>query len=203
MKIAVLAWGSLVWDRRGLAIDDDFSLLGPILPIEFCRVSGNGRLTLVIDEMFGALCATYVAQSSFTDLNGALENLWTREGSPGERLPRNMQNQGRVGFVDISSGQQSSIAIERHPQTVAAITAWGRVNDYDAAIWTALASNFHEPEKAGEPFSTEAATRYLEGLDAPKIGEALNYIRRAPLEIQTPVRTVVNARWPDGQPLRG
>lgn len=197
MRIAILAWGSLVWDQRELAIAADFSPLGPVLPIEFCRVSGNGRLTLVIDEMFGASCATYAARSSFTDLNAALENLWVREGSEAEPLPRDLQNQGRVGFVDISSDRQSGRAIERHPQSVAAITAWAKANGYDAAIWTALASNFHEPKKAGEPFSVEAAVRYLETLDAPKIDAALSYIREAPLEVQTPVRVAVQLRWPE------
>ena len=197
MKIAVLAWGSLIWDQRELMIADDFNLVGPQLPIEFCRISGGGRLTLVIDEAFGPFCTTYAARSSFTDLNAALENLWVREGAAGEPLPSNMQNQGRVGFVDISSGRQSGKAVERHPQSVAAITAWAKANGYDAAIWTALASNFHESKKAGEPFSAEAAIRYLETLYAPKIDAALSYISGAPLEVQTPVRVAAQLRWPE------
>ena len=60
--------------------------------------------------------------------------------------------------------------MERHPQAVATIKAWAKANGYDAAIWTAVASNFHEPDKAAEPFS----------------------------EVQTPVRPAVNARWPQG-----
>ncbi|MFZ5834983.1 MAG: hypothetical protein ACOY2B_06325 [Pseudomonadota bacterium] len=54
MKITVLAWGSLVWGRRELAIADDFKSNGPRLPIEFCRVSEDGRLMMMIDEAFGA-----------------------------------------------------------------------------------------------------------------------------------------------------
>ncbi|MHB2268110.1 hypothetical protein [Pseudaminobacter salicylatoxidans] len=54
MRIAVLAWGSLVWDRQKLAIADDFDPSGPQLPVEFCRISGGGRLTLVIDCGFRA-----------------------------------------------------------------------------------------------------------------------------------------------------
>jgi len=70
---------------------------------------------------------------------------------------------------------------------------------YDAAIWTALASNFHEPGKGGEPFSVTAAIRYLETLerwDAAKFAPALAYIRNAPIEVQTPVRAAVQRRWP-------
>jgi len=62
-KIAVIAWGSLVWDKRSLRIADKFECTGPRLPIEFCRISGDGRLTLVIDETNGAECPTYQACS--------------------------------------------------------------------------------------------------------------------------------------------
>lgn len=159
MMIAVLAWGSLVWDRRELVIAEDFRPVGPLLPIEFSRVSRAGRLTLVIDEAFGASCATYSASSDVGDLDVAIENLRLREGMPSAT---------GVGFTDVASGRRSRRAMERHPQAVATIKAWADANGYDAAIWTALASNFHDPDKAAEPFSVEAAIRYLEALDAPK-----------------------------------
>ena len=66
-------------------------------------------------------------------------------------------------------------------------------------IWTALASNFDEPGKGGEPFSVTAAIGYLEALegkDAAKFVRALTYIRQAPPEVQTPVRERVAKRWP-------
>lgn len=198
MKIAVLAWGSLIWDCRELALADDFKPGGPLLPIEFCRVSGDRRVTLVIDEAFGTFCSTYAAVSACGDLNAALENLWMREGSQDEVLPKNVRTHGRVGVVEVASGNGSAKAIERHPEAVATIKTWTQANGFDAAIWTALAGNFHEPAKAGEPFSVEAAIRYLEALDAQKLETALAYIRSAPAEVQTPVRTAVNARWPEG-----
>lgn len=189
MRIAVLAWGSLVWDRRELVIAADFRPVGPLLPIEFSRVSRDGRLTLVIDETFGASCATHSALSDVGDLDAAIENLRLREGMPSAT---------GVGFTDVVSGTRSSRAMERHPQVVATVKAWAKANGYDAAIWTALASNFHESDKAAEPFTVEAAIRYLEALDAPKLATALGYIRSAPPEIQTPVRAAVNVRWPQG-----
>ena len=189
MRIAILAWGSLIWDCRELAILEEFRTNGPHIPIEFCRVSGGGRLTLVIDETFGASCSTYSALSAYGDLDAAIENLRLREGMPSAK---------GVGFVDVASGRRSGRAVERHPQAVATIDAWAKANGYDAAIWTALARNFHEPDKAGEPFSVEAAIRNLETLEAPKLCAALGYIRSAPPEVQTPVRAAVNARWPQG-----
>jgi hypothetical protein len=189
MKIAVLAWGSLVWDPRDLQAAE-FAPNGPLLPIEFCRISADGRLTLVVDETFGAVCTTYSAPSALQSLDAAIENLHVREG---------MQNARGVGFVELASGKQSETALERHPEAVATIAAWAKPNGYDATIWTALASNFDEPDKGGEPFSVTAAIRYLERLeegDAAKFARALDYIRKAPCEVETPVRDEVNKRWP-------
>ncbi|HZZ63642.1 MAG TPA: hypothetical protein VFE63_21170 [Roseiarcus sp.] len=144
----------------------------------------------MIDETFGAECTTYFAPSAMQDLDAAIENLSLREG---------MQSAGGVGFVETASGKQSDVARERHPQAVATIEAWAASNGYEAAIWTALASNFDESDKGGEPFSVTAAIRYLEALegqDAAKFALALAYIRNAPEEIQTPVRNEVPKRWP-------
>lgn len=198
MKIAVLAWGSLIWDRRELAIAEDFRPSGPRLPVEFCRVSGDGRLTLVIDEAIGSSCLTYSAASTFGELDAALQNLWRREGSQDEVMPKNVRTHGRVGFVEVPSGDHNAKAMERHPQAVATIKTWALANGYDAAIWTALASNFHEPNRAAEAFSVEAAVQYLETLDARRRDAALRYVRSAPSEVQTPVRAAVDARWPEG-----
>jgi hypothetical protein len=195
MKIAVLAWGSLVWNRGDLTIAKGFEPIGPVLPIEFSRVSGDGRLTLVIDEAAGAACATHAAPSAFDDLDCALQNLWIREGPEGERRPQNILAHGRVGFVDRMSGQTSAKAKERHPRAVETIVAWAAENEWDAVIWTALGSNFND--RTGEPFSVDAAIRYLDARDAATLDRALTYIRRAPAEVQTPVRAAVDARWPE------
>jgi hypothetical protein len=198
MRIAILAWGSLIWDSQKLAIAGEFNPCGPQLPIEFCRVSGGGRLTLVIDEEFGASCPTYVAESACADLDAALQNLWIREGSQEEVLPRNVRKHSRVGFAEVASGLCSDSAMNHHPRAVVTIKTWAQANRFDAAIWTALASNFGGSDKAGEPFSVEAAIRYLERLDVKSLKPALCYIRLAPPEVQTPVRVAVNERWPKG-----
>jgi len=191
LKSAVLAWGSLVWDPRELETAGGFAANGPLLPIEFCRISSDGRLTLAIDETFGALCKTYSAPSGLDDLDAAIENLRAREGMTTARA---------VGFVETTSGRQSDFAAQSHPQAVATIGAWAESLGYDAAIWTALRSNFGDWGKAGEPFSLTAAIRYLEtleGQDPEKFAGALAYIRKAPPEVETPVREEVAKRWPD------
>ena len=189
VKIAVLAWGSLVWDPRELKTAAEFKADGPLLPVEFCRISADGRLTLAIDETFGDVCTTYSAPSAFADLDAAIENLRKREGTIASE----------IGFVEPAAGRQSDAAMERHPQVVATIGAWAEASGYDAAIWTALASNFDESGKGGEPFSVTAAIRYLEALNAKDpaaFRRAWDYIKKAPAEVETPVRDAVAKHWP-------
>ena len=102
-----------------------------------------------------------------------------------------MPSRKGVGFVT-SPGRQSATAVERHPQAVRTIAAWVNTHGFDAAVWTALGSNFEE--KTGEPFSVEAAIRYLEARDEKTLHAALKYIRQAPSEVKTPVREAVNIR---------
>jgi hypothetical protein len=196
MKIAVLAWGSLIWEPRNLQTATGFVLLGPVLPIEFSRVSGGNRLTLVIDEANGAPCRTYVAQSAHADLDNALLNLWVREGKENEKPPARVRDSGRVAFVDLPTNTNSLSAKERHPAALETVRSWATATGHDAVIWTALASNFHEVGKAGKPFTVDAAMEYLDGLDKPDLAAALHYIWDAPPEVQTPVRAAVAARWP-------
>ena len=185
MRIAVLGWGSLIWNPRQLEISGSFDEGGPLLRIEFGRVSRNGRLTLVIDERNGTICPTSYAVSAFDDLSKARENLRYREG---------MTHINGVGFVDLRSGDVSERAKERHPQAIPGITKWGEQNGYDAIVWTALASNFNEV--TGREFSTDGAIEYLSALPSETFSLAAEYIRMAPPQVQTPVRAAFSARWP-------
>jgi hypothetical protein len=189
MKIAVLGWGSLLWDPSDLRLATPFELTGPNLPIEFCRVSKTRRLTLVIDETFGTLCKTYAATSAFNNLEEAMENLRVREG---------MSSAADVGFVETASQKRSAAATKRHPQVVETIADWALNAGYAAAIWTALDSYFDN--QTAEPFSVNAAMRFLENLeqhDPEAFARALDYIRRAPASTQTPVREATSAQWPE------
>lgn len=188
MRFGVIGWGSLIWDPRELDVSGGFTMAGPSLPIEFARVSGRGssprRLTLVIDDEVGVQCQTFAALSGLGDLEAARENLRGREG---------LDHVNGIGFA-VKRGASSAKAIERHSKAVAAIEAWLAASDFDAVIWTALANNF--AERAGEAFSAEAAIRFLEAQPEQHLPRALEYIRRAPEPVRTPVRAAVSARWP-------
>ena len=84
-RIAILGWGSLIWEPRELETIGGWQMGGPVLPIEFSRVSNDGRLTLVVDEKNGVDVPTRYILSSRTDMAGAIENLRVREKAPSDR----------------------------------------------------------------------------------------------------------------------
>lgn len=184
MKIAILGWGSLIWDPRKLQLATEWMEGGPILSIEFSRISENGRLTLVIDEKHGADVPTRYALSSLGDVDEAVTDLQKREGTP---------NRDRIGFVDIASGRTSERAWTKHPVTCERIRAWAGERKLDSAVWTALEPNFEE--KAGKPFSADAVVRYLSHLAEERKALAFAYIQNAPAEITTPARKRVEAKF--------
>ncbi|HCH73157.1 hypothetical protein [Brucella intermedia] len=186
MRIAIIGWGSLIWNPQQLVVKGAFEIGGPPLPIEFTRVSGNGRLTLVIDERCGTACPTSYAVSGFEGLEEARENLRIREG---------MIHVNGVGYVDLRTGEVSARAKERHPQAIPEIASWGRQKDFDAVIWTALAPNF--AEVTGRAYSTDDALSYLGGLPSEKFALAAEYIRMAPHQVQTPFRAAFSGMWPE------
>ena len=191
MKIAICAWGSLIWDPRQLLIRTPFTPVGPELPIEFSRISGGHdrphRLTLVIDPEDGVPCRTHVAPSGFPDLSSAIENLRVREG---------MWSAGDVGTVNRQDEIVSQRAAARHPKAVLALRDWLLETDYDTVIWAALPPNFAARSECGADFSVGEAIRFLEGLSPSDLEIAAAYIRNAPKEVQTPLRSAARQIWP-------
>lgn len=77
--IYVLAWGSLIWDRRELKMDGEWQKGGPVLPIKLSRKSKKGNLSLVVDERNGADVSVRYGKSGCASLGEAIENLRVRE----------------------------------------------------------------------------------------------------------------------------
>lgn len=177
MKIAVLAWGSLRWDKRELDIVNDWTDGGVILPIEFARISGDGRLTLVITEEYGTDIETYWAISKYSKLEEAIENLRLREGT----------NKKGIGFVDSNSNESQS---KFSQSLIDKISAWAKEKSIDAVIWTDLKSNFSE--KQNKEFSYENAEKYLMTLSGETKKKADKYIKKAPELTMTKLRERIN-----------
>ena len=89
-RIAILGWGSLLWDERPEFDEthDDWQPDGPILPLEFSRVSGSRKraLTLVIDSENGTDCRVAYAMSKRRSPEDAIADLRCREGTVMKRI---------------------------------------------------------------------------------------------------------------------
>lgn len=181
MRIAILGWGSLIWDQRDLPISGDWERGGPVLPIEFSRISTRGEragcLTLVINEQHGVKVTTRFALSPRTKLDQAIADLRIREGTSSDS----------IGYVNLVSDTVRVYTRQQHPNACSAIKAWAQAQRWDAVVWTALPSNFDTEKK--NPFSVDAAIQHLNGLVEPAKSHALAYLQKAPLEVVTPVRT--------------
>jgi hypothetical protein len=156
---------------------------GPILPLEFSRISGDRRLTLVIDQTHGIPCPTLYAESSESSLEAAIENLRMREGT----------NLRGIGCAVTITETISASSIARHKDSAERILEWAKSNNFDATIWTALNSNFQERSAQNAPFSVSAAVNHVCSLDDAPKDAALNYIRKAPACVETPFRKAIES----------
>jgi hypothetical protein len=75
------------------------------------------------------------------------------------------------------------------------VREWAAQHDFDAVIWTALASNFAEMQSV--EFSVDAAMIYLKALPLEKFALAKDYIRNAPKTVKTPLTAAFFDLWPD------
>lgn len=179
MKIGILAWGSLYWDLGSLKITDEWKNDGVILPIEFSRISdnGKGRLTLVIDEDNGSEIKTYWNTSSFSNLKKSIKDLKDREGT----------NDRNIGYVDLTENSSYSKFSE---SLIKRIKDWAELKKLDAVIWTDLESNFQKIVKS--EFSTENGLEYINNLDKKTKEKAIEYLNKAPEQTITDLRKRYN-----------
>lgn len=177
MKIAIIGWGSLIWDPRELPREGVWQEDGPILKIEFSRVSRNCRLTLVVDENNGVEVKTRFALSPRSDIEDAINDLRIREGTIKKW----------IGYSDFKHDQDSLSYNSTQVNICENVKNWCRDKGFDAAVWTALRSYFFEETKLN--FSIHNALKYLESLPKYANKNALKYIQNASSEIVTPLRS--------------
>lgn len=179
-KIAILGWGSLIWDDGWPAFDKErhaWQADGPTLPLEFSRVSASrdGALTLVIDQQHGAPCRSMYALSRRANPDDAIADLRDREGTSMRLMGYYFRDKSRAGQVLV-------------PET---IPQWAEDAKIDVVVWAGMPSNFKEKSalKKGTAFSVDAAIAHLQGLTARGKAAAATYVWRAPDLVQTPLRT--------------
>lgn len=171
LRVACLAWGSLVWDPRDLksALATDWRTDGPMLPLEFARTSdsGRGRLTLVIVDGARPVPALW-AEMCASDVNAAREIMRIREGCP---------------LKSVGSWPSD----EYYGLGYDAIDAWARQKGLDHVVWTALGPLF-DGKSGFPPPSSMAAIAYLRSRSAEVVRRAEEYVRKAPSQIRTDFR---------------
>lgn len=171
MKIACLGWGSLVWNPDTLKCVGLWQEGGPDLPIEFCRTSKNGRLTLVLREGAG-LVPTQFVEVAYTDGQEARRALSVREDC-------------HIDAVGLWPGSAPKYAVG-----APAIAAWAQSRGLHAVVWTALSPKFGGI-RGQAPEDAAAVLTYLRGLDAPTSALAREYVVRAPRSVRTAYRTAI------------
>lgn len=178
--IAILGWGSLIWQPKELELDKEFGWKedGPTLPIEFARISKDGRLTLVITEN-GTKVPVLYALSNHQSVEEAVLNLAVREGS----------GRKSIGYYDKTKNELSSdVSIEQN------ILDWIKDKDIDAVIWTNLKENWDVKNEKGEiirVIQPNNRIEYLKELKGNASALAEEYIRRTPPQIQTHFRKLI------------
>lgn len=170
MKIACLGWGSLVWDPRDLPVLRGWFEDGPLLPIEFARESSRQRITLVLVPVARPVRSLW-ALMSVDDVGDAREALGNREG-----VRKNLERD--IGFWTPEGDSEGTGVPE--------VAAWARRLGLDAVVWTDLPPGFKDgPEKAPTP---RAVVEYLQDLDEEDRCNAEEYVRRAPVQVDTEIR---------------
>jgi hypothetical protein len=180
-KVAILGWGSLLWDKSRKEFDDrreDWKFDGPALKLEFSRRSTSrlNALTLVIDPIHGQECHVAYALSKRATAEEAIVDLCEREKT-------RIENIG-IAFADGSRRQgRDAISID-------VISQWAKDRSIDVAIWTDLPGSFAGVAK--DEF-VNAAVDHVQRLPAEGKVMAAEYVWRAPDFIVTPLRSALQA----------
>ena len=176
-RIAVIGFGSLVWDPRELKLaDGGWHKDGPKLPVEFARKSRDGRLTLVIAPGV-KLQPTQWAYSGCGTLAEAKADLAEREG------PTIKKNIGAL-----KKGKRGGDDIER------TIAGWCKGKGLDGVVWTKLPPTLIGKKRIITP---EEAVSYVKRLEGEKFKLAKEYVIKAPGEIDTPTRKALMRMFED------
>ncbi len=185
MRVAVLGWGSLIWNPGCLRLGDgEWRPDGPVLPIEFARISGSGeepeRLTLTLRE--GAQdVPTLWSELEQDELDVARANLAQREKCAVER----------IGYVGPNGGSQLRAITDptAAQELLRRLEAWRVEKGFDAVIWTDLRSNFEAKRRddGGRPLRRSTSdthpnrsTRISDMPSRPRSGGQQSRTRQGP-----------------------
>lgn len=174
LRIACLAWGSLVWDPRELPVRRVWFNDGPFAPIEFSRQSDDGRITLVIDEKAEPIRLLWAHMIS-TSVEDAQKALREREGIAAKDWF------SRIGCWKTGDSP---------PRDIPELPQWAEAQRLDAVVWTRLAPKFGNENRSP---SAEEVIAYLSRLVGTVRDHARQYVELAPRQIDTAYRRQIEA----------
>ena len=171
--IICLGWGSLIWCPGNLPTVGDWHRDGPHLPIEFARQSRDDRITLVIED-----CA------------GLVPVLWTR-------LQVLSVDEARIALA-----KRENVCLTKNPQSIGhwslkgwsdhketeTIGRWCKDKDAEGVVWTALKPRFNHRQTTP---TCEEVIAHFRSLGGEAKERAEEYVRKAPLQIRTAFRDVI------------
>ena len=162
MKIIYLAWGSLLWNSKGLKLKEEWKKTTFKLPLNFSRISdnGKGRLTLVIDQEQGILNNVFYTSTKYHDLNKAINALKVREKT----------TKNHIGYLTLNKKRSKNLTHYQEEVLRDFIKELG----YDAIVWTDLGKNFER--YMGKSFGKENALLYLKSKKERIYTQILEYI---------------------------
>lgn len=180
LEIALLGWGSLVWKPGLMKIIERWHFDGPMLPIEFARISRNPN--------------TNIEQLTLVPYDGAKDvpSLWTRiihkdiVNAICNLAEREDCSVDSIGYINLKKNEYNCKVV---PKMSNMIAAWAISKDFEAVVWTDLPSNFFE--ETGGMLTEYNVLEYLKKQSKDGNSDAREYFERAPQQIKTHIRDVV------------
>ena len=174
MEIACIGWGSLIWSPRELPRRGEWHADGPLLPVEFSRVSADGRVTLALtpDVPLSRSLWTLLDCDSLDDAARALAR---REQMPDADRDR----PEHVGIWTRAAGHAGGLGGAR-------VAAFAELLALDAVLWTDLPCGLRESR--GRVPSPAELVDHVRSLDADASARAEEYVRNTPPQVDTPMR---------------
>ena len=147
MKIAFLFWGSLTWDNDILKLKNKISKLPIKIPLNFSRISNDGRLTLVINQDKGNKGFIYYSETEIDNLNYAINILKKREKT----------NKNNIGYINITNKTYRNKNFSNDQLDY--LYKYFKFKKINGVVWTDLSTNWLE--KRNEKFTINNAINYI------------------------------------------
>jgi len=183
--IAVVGFGSLIWKPGSgsgvLILSSKWHRDGPLLRVEYSRVSSDRRLTLVIVPDAQPQ-RTLWAYSGCDNAAEARENLRAREGK---------------GVLTEEIGLWTAGSDHEIDEDAMAISGWAGEKGLEAVVWWRLPPKDRDGGRT--VMSAEQALEYLSCLRGEDRRLAEEYVSKTPSQIDTEVRKAARERlgWSD------